>query len=86
MGATRTAVGLIGSVLKSLMSILTGTEAEQPSDKTRSDYATAAEKEKAARSRSILERRLAHCARMTPTPKPATPDFSDVPDGSRDRV
>lgn len=79
MGATRDAVGLIGSVLKSLASLLIGEESEKTPNRIRPDWQTTEEKANAARRLSNLRRKMAYCDKMTPTPKAPTEDSSNLP-------
>lgn len=80
MGATRDAVGLIGGVLRSLISLIDGgDETKGSSEHTPHDWQTNEEKVNAARRLSILRRKMAYCDRMTPTPKTPTAEPPDTP-------
>lgn len=69
MGATRDAVGFIGSVLKSLISLIDGgDETKRSLEHTPHDWQTTEQKRVAKERLANYYRRLAHADRMTPTP------------------
>jgi hypothetical protein len=80
MGATRDAVGLIGSVLRSLKSLIVGDEAERSSEHNPLDWQTTEQKRVTKERLAKYYRRLAYVNRMTPTPVPPAPTGVDKSD------
>lgn len=75
--ASADTAGLFGRVLRSLISALTGDEAENYGKHIPPDWQTAEDKVRAARRQEIIRRRMAHCNRATPTlTEPATAEKS----------